>query len=192
MSDSSSRIPGWVWITTPTLAIAFAGFVIYLSTLPASDELGAIKGDARQALQQGIERAKASVADTVKDQAMREAGKPAYDFYRLLEQQKVDAPEVDAYVSTPKDATVNYEYLLQVGSFRNGDDADEMRANLLLLGMNAYSVEASINSGTWHRVFVGPFSNRSKLNKAQDILVSNNISPLLIKNPLPADSGTQQ
>tara|TARA_R110001583_G_scaffold184190_1_gene343284 strand:+ start:8360 stop:8764 length:405 start_codon:yes stop_codon:yes gene_type:complete len=102
MSDSSSRIPGWVWITTPTLAIAFAGFVIYLSTLPASDELGAVKGDARQALQQGIERAKASVADTVKNQALREAGKPAYDFYRLLEQQKVDAPEVDAYVSTPK------------------------------------------------------------------------------------------
>tara|TARA_R110001583_G_scaffold184190_1_gene343285 strand:+ start:8761 stop:8937 length:177 start_codon:yes stop_codon:yes gene_type:complete len=58
--------------------------------------------------------------------------------------------------------------------------------------MNAYSVEASINSGTWYRVFVGPFSNRSKLNKAQDILVSNNISPLLIKNPLPAASGTQQ
>ncbi|MDP2547234.1 SPOR domain-containing protein [Oceanobacter sp. 4_MG-2023] len=191
MSDSSSRIPGWVWITTPTLAIAFVGFVIYLSTLPASDEPGAAQDDARQALQQGIERAKASVTEAVKEQIAREAGEPAYDFYQLLEQQKVEAPQVDAYVSTPKDATVSYEYLLQVGSFRSGEDADEMRANLLLLGMSAYAVEANVNNGTWHRVFVGPFSNRSKLNKAQDILVSNNISPLLIKKPLPATSGTQ-
>ncbi|WP_221795651.1 SPOR domain-containing protein [Oceanobacter mangrovi] len=188
---SDSRVPGWVWITTPALALAFVGFVIYLSTLPSSDELAAVKGDARSVLQQGIDRAKATVKEKA-SASLPEEAKPAYDFYRLLEEQKVEAPKVDAYVSTPKDAEVNYQYVLQAGAFRNASDADQMRANLLLLGLNAYQEGSTVNDSTWHRVYVGPFTNRSKLNKAMDILVSNNISPLTLKRPLPQADATKK
>lgn len=177
MSDYSSRIPGWIWITTPTLAIAFVGFLFYLSSLPASDELGAVKGDAREAFQAGLDRAK-------KEVITQTTGDDVYEFYRLLEQQKIEVPEVKEYKSTPKDAKVSYEYLLQAGSFTSSEDAESMRANLLLRGLNTYQTSADIKGKRWYRVFVGPFTNRSKMNKAQDVLVSNNISPILTKKPI--------
>ena len=177
MSDYSSRIPGWIWITTPTLAIAFVGFLFYLSTLPSGNELDAVKGDAKTALEQGIERAR--------EEAARQAGaEDVYEFYKLLEQQKVEVPEVKEYKSTPKDAELSYEYLLQAGSFQAPEDAEAMRANLLLLGLTTYQKSADIKGKQWYRVFVGPFDNRSKMNKAHDILVANNISPILSKKPV--------
>jgi len=177
MSEYSSRIPGWIWLTTPTLAIAFVGFLFYLSTLPSSDELDVVKGDAKEALQAGIDRAK--------EEAVRKVtGEDVYEFYQLLEQQKVEVPKVKEYVSTPKDAAISYEYLLQAGSFRTPEDAETMRANLLLLGLNTYQEATNVKGNPWYRVMVGPFTNRSKMNKAQDVLVSNNISPVLTKKPI--------
>ncbi|MEQ3763057.1 MAG: SPOR domain-containing protein [Alcanivorax sp.] len=175
MADSGNNVPGWVWVTTPAIALAFAGFIFYLSTVPAGNELDAVKGDARKALE-------ATAAQAREDkQKATETAKPSYDFYRLLEKQTVEVQEVEAYKSTPKDAAVKYEYRLQAGSFRSEMDADRMRAQLILEGLPAYLESSSVNSSTWHRVFVGPYTNRSKMNKAQDILVSNNVSPLVLK-----------
>ncbi len=185
MSDYSSRIPGWIWITTPTLAIAFVGFLFYLSTLPAGDELDAVKGDAREAFEAGLDRAKKEViTNTTTDDV--------YQFYKLLEQQKVEVPEVKEYRSTPKDAEISYEYLLQAGSFQAAEDAEAMRANLLLLGLTTYQKSAEIKGKQWYRVFVGPFTNRSKMNKAHDVLVSHNISPILTKKPIVKKASTAE
>lgn len=175
MSESSSHIPKWVWVTTPTLAVAFIGFILYLSTIPSGDELDAVKGDAKKALQIGVEKAK--------EEAAKQVSKPSYEFYKLLEKQTVEVPEVEAYHSTPKD-DVNYQYRLQAGSFRNAEDAERLRASLLLEGMNAYREQSTVNGSTWHRVFVGPFTDRSKMNKAQDLLVERSISPLVLKEPI--------
>ena len=95
MSEGASKIPKWVWVTTPTLAVAFAGFILYLSTIPTGDELDAVKGDAKKAFEQGIEQAKKKAAEQLPE--------PSYEFYKLLENQTVEVPEVEAYKSTPKD-----------------------------------------------------------------------------------------
>lgn len=173
MAGKSSNIPKWVWLITPTLAVAFLGFILYLSTIPASNELEAVKRDARQALQQEAGKT---------EQPVKEEPEQDYDFYTLLENQTVDVPKVDAYKSTPKDgANLTYEYRLQAGSFRSQDDAERLRASLLLDGLPAYRQASNVNGSTWHRVFVGPFTDRSKLNKAHDMLVARRISPLELK-----------
>ena len=100
MSEGGSKIPKWVWITTPTLAVAFIGFILYLSTIPAGNELDAVKGDAKKALQIGVDKAK--------EEAAKKVDKPSYDFYKLLENQTVEVPEVEEYHSTPKDAEEKY------------------------------------------------------------------------------------
>ena len=176
MSEGASKIPKWVWITTPTLAVAFVAFIMFLTTIPTGDELNAVKGDAKKALQLGIEQAKKKAAE--------ELPKPSYEFYKLLENQTVEVQEVEEYKSTPKDAATKYEYRLKAGSFRSEDDAERLRGDLILQGLPAYREEKTVNDSTWHRVLIGPFTNRSKLNKAQDILVSNNISPLVHKTKL--------
>jgi len=178
MSDNANKVPGWVWVTTPSIALAFVGFIAYLSTVPAGDELDAVRGDARKVLEESAARAREDAAK------VEEAVKPSYDFYRLLEKQTVEVPDVEEYRSTPKDAAAKYEYRLQAGSFRSDVDADRMRAELILEGLPAYLESSSVNDSTWHRVFVGPYTDRSKLNKAQDILVSRNVSPLVLKQKI--------
>lgn len=181
---SDSRVPGWVWIFTPTVAIAFIGFILFLSTLPASDELDAVKGDARAVLEDSLDRAQERMFEEL-------AGQNEYDFYQLLEKQKVEIPDdIEAYVSTPKDKELSYQYLLQVGSFRSDQDAETMRADLMLMGIDSYSEDVEVKGEQWYRVMAGPFGNRSKMNKAQDILVSNNIKSIVVKKTITTETST--
>jgi cell division protein FtsN len=172
-----SKVPKWVWILTPTLAVAFVGFVLYLSTIPASDESGAVQKETQQALQ------------ALKDKAQQQqaAPKPNYEFYQLLEEQEVKVDKVEEYVSTPKGTPKKYVYRLQAASFRSQADADRLRAELILQGMSAYLESSTVKDSTWYRVYVGPFNDRSKMNKAQDELVQRNISPLVLKTPVASD-----
>lgn len=172
MANKSNQVPKWVWMITPTLAIAFLGFILYLTTIPPDSELEAVKGDARKVMQASV--------DKVKKEPVPTPQKPNYDFYKLLEKQTVEVPKVGAYKSTPKDEVV-YEYRLQVGSFRSQSDAERLRASLLLEGMSAYSQSVEANGNTWHRVMVGPFTDRSKMNRAYDELVARNIKPLELR-----------
>ena len=175
MADSGRNTPGWVWVIIPSIAVAFGAFIMYLSTVPAGDEAGAVGKDARSVIEASAEQARKDA------EKIGNAAKPSYDFYRLLEKQTVEVPDVKEYKSTPKDAATTYEYRLQAGSFRSAEDADRMRAGLLLGGLPAYTESSSVNGSIWHRVFVGPYTDRSRLNKAQDILASQNISPLVLK-----------
>lgn len=56
-------------------------------------------------------------------------------------------------------------YLLQAASFRDKDDANAMRATLLLEGMNAAVNEAPNADGAWYRVVVGPFTSEGDLER---------------------------
>lgn len=204
MSEGTSRIPKVVWITTPTIAVLFFAFIYYLSTLPAGDELAAVKGDAKKALQQGMAEAEQVVTDNVINELAGDAiksevlkdkvkqlvknkvdkEKTNYEFYKLLEQQEVDVDEVDEYRSTPRDEKPQHQYILQAASFRSQSEADSLHAQLLFSDLPATIELAQVKGSTWHRVYVGPFTDRSKLNKAQDQLVAKNINAIVIKRPL--------
>jgi len=108
--------------------------------------------------------------------------KERFEFYKMLPKSEVKTEQVDVYKSTPKDAKMQYRYLLQAGSFRKAADAERMRAKLILMGMpNAKTSKSTGQNGTWYRVRVGPFDNRSLLNRAQDKLVRQQIQPMEIK-----------
>ena len=67
----------------------------------------------------------------------------------------------DAENGPPSEAHV---YLLQAGSFLRSDDAEAMRAELLLEGMTAkVSRVPRASGGAWHRVLVGPFADRDAM-----------------------------
>ncbi|MDP6967610.1 MAG: SPOR domain-containing protein [Gammaproteobacteria bacterium] len=108
--------------------------------------------------------------------------KSSFDFYNLLPESQIEPQEVAAYKSTPKDPNKKTNTLLQAGSFRKLKDAERLRAKLILLNLpNVVTEKTTSSSGSvWYRVRLGPFANRSKLNKAEDILAQNNIAPLRI------------
>src|SRR5690606_29027665 len=73
------------------------------------------------------------------------------------------------------------EYLLQVGSFANPVDADRLRAQLLMLNLDARIEKVTIRNGElWHRVMVGPFTDQARLNNARSILVANQYNALML------------
>src|SRR5690606_12296883 len=115
-----------------------------------------------------------------------------FDFYKLLQESEVivpatEAPRADEPRINKPDAVSepggdNMEYILQVGSFSNRADADRLRAQLIMLNLEARIEQVSIRNGEiWHRVMVGPFTDQTRLNTARSTLVTNQYNALMLK-----------
>ncbi len=83
------------------------------------------------------------------------------------------------------------EYLLQAGSFSRHEDAERLRASLLLLGLDANTATVTLPGGaTRHRVLVGPFDSERLMRRAQTTLREQDIDPLpLRRRPNQAAAG---
>ena len=73
------------------------------------------------------------------------------------------------------------QFFLQAGSFRKRDDADGLRAQIILLGQNVRVETGKVREETWHRVLVGPFASREQLASAQKTLAAGGFSNLLLQ-----------
>ncbi len=162
---NSSSIPGWVWFLTGLVAGIFVSFLVYLWKFVPSDPQ-----TAEFSIQPKAEP----------DQIVEEM---RFDFYDLF--PKSEVPIVDGYNSESfrVDAGSPFDYLLQAGSFRHPDDADRLRAELILLGMEVFVKEIRIDKDTWYRVMVGPLHTDLDLNRAQDKLAEADIESLPLKVP---------
>jgi cell division protein FtsN len=115
--------------------------------------------------------------------------KPRFDFYTLLPTQTIDV-EVEPEPSRDlggqaSAATVSHTYVLQAGSFRQREDADRRRAELLLLGLEPTIQESDGENGRWFRVYLGPFSSSSAMNRARGLTASQDIDTLPLKRSIP-------
>lgn len=73
-------------------------------------------------------------------------------------------------------------YMLQAASFREASDAEQLRSRLRNLSLVAQVSQVQTSGGeTWHRVQVGPYDDTRELNRAQDLMVTQGIEPLLIR-----------
>jgi cell division protein FtsN len=136
--------------------------------------------------------------------------KPRFDFYTLLPEMEVVVPEEEVAPPPPAPplqrplpatkpaaqqpepatpaatatikATSAETYMLQVGSFRNGTQAERFKAELALLGLETSIQKVTIdNKDTYHRVRVGPFRDTGSLNKARSRLTQQGIESSIIK-----------
>ena len=71
---------------------------------------------------------------------------------------------------------------MQAGSFREHNQADELKAKLALQGITADIQTVKINADTWHRVRIGPISDMSKLNATMKRLKDNGIQAIVVKS----------
>jgi cell division protein FtsN len=73
-------------------------------------------------------------------------------------------------------------YLLQAGSFRSAEEADKLRANVLLLGLPARVESAKNDKGeTLYRIYVGSFATAEAMENAQSTLTANKINSVVVK-----------
>ena len=111
---------------------------------------------------------------------IEQASASDFTYGKMLKQAVVTPAYVPVYESTPKDPTRKTSHILQVASFKAEVDAEALQKRLIKKKLtNVQVTQSKAKSGfIWYRVIVGPFQNRSMLNKAQDILVQMNFSPL--------------
>ncbi len=108
--------------------------------------------------------------------------KPRFDFYKIL--PGVEEPATDQQLRDAKRApsAARESFYLQAGAFQNAPDADNLKARLALLGVQASIQTTTLpDRGVWHRVRLGPYGSVEELNRARDTLKNNGIDTTLIK-----------
>ena len=107
---------------------------------------------------------------------------PSFDFYKVLPS---DAP--DELPPTDKPAAPVTRYYLQAGAFHSASEADNLKAQLALLGVAAVIQTSDVpDKGVLHRVRVGPFDAMDEINRTRSLLVQNNIPTTLVKEVPPS------
>lgn len=124
---------------------------------------------------------------------------PKFDFYTILPEMEVSVPEWESEAEAPppeapgktenqKPDTEEQRYILQIGSFRDPDEAERVKAELALLGLNTEIQRVVIDGGdVWHRVRAGPYQSTATLHQMRQRLIENNIDFMLLK--LKQDNG---
>jgi cell division septation protein DedD len=159
--------PGWLWLFAGVLLGILIMSLTKLSEMPSD---------------QGTESVDNTSTENADGATGEHGTKPRFDFYTLLRESEVIVPDTPDTASPTHPANSTDIFLLQVGSFKSNRDADSLRARLLLLNLDAKIEKVSPRKNeTWHRVIVGPFSDRSELADARGKLASTGIDSLLLK-----------
>jgi cell division protein FtsN len=113
-----------------------------------------------------------------------EAAGKQYDFYEMLPKFEVVVPEKDREVKRDAPASLVERpgvYVLQAGSYRNQPDAERVRSQLALQGIQAVVQRVAVDADVWHRVRIGPIADLKELNRVRDRLRSADIDALVIR-----------
>jgi cell division protein FtsN len=145
-------------------------------------------------------------AQATVEQTQEETNKD-YRFYDLLPQQQVtpipeqaipesknqgtvvivEAPEQKAETAKPEPglvestAPVAPNYILQVRSYDDPDQADARRAEIILNGLSADVVQTTENGKVWYRVVSGPYDSQDAAIIAQQTLQHSGIDSIVVK-----------
>ncbi|HLY52586.1 MAG TPA: SPOR domain-containing protein [Steroidobacteraceae bacterium] len=122
------------------------------------------------------------------DSAAASADNPTarkYDFYQMLPNFEVVVPEKDKEVKRDLPAGAPIErpgvYVLQAGSYRNQADAERVRAQLALQGVQAKVQRVAVDTDVWHRVRIGPITSLDELNRVRKQLKAAEVDALVIR-----------
>lgn len=78
-------------------------------------------------------------------------------------------------------ATSSNSYYLQVGAFRVLEDAESLRARMLLLGLPTVIQRAEVNGIQVNRVRIGPYARLDDMNAAREKLAAENVKANVVR-----------
>ena len=184
----SSGTPGWMWLATGVLVgLGLAYMLFSKGMIPQPD---ARTVEQQQADDEG-ELAPARDSQKGEEKSSR------YDFFTVLPEMEVVVPEQElrrqkeqqeqatapqVADSQAQEASGEERYVLQAGSFRSQQDAEQMKAQLALLGMSTRVQTVTVNGTTWHRVLVGPVTGATRADEVRRQLSANGIESMVTKS----------
>jgi cell division protein FtsN len=191
-----AKLSPWVGVLSGLVIGLFVAFLVYIKMQAPSQPPAVFQENIQPPAEQTRPAAEAPAPAPQPPAPSR----PRFDFYTLLPEMEVVVPEEEIApppvpasrpaastpastpASRPPGTAPKQTYLLQVGSFRNGEQADRFRAELAILGLETSIQKVTIdNKDTYHRVRVGPFHDSVALNNARNLLNKQNIDSRVIK-----------
>jgi cell division protein FtsN len=186
-----SGAPGWIWLLVGLLVGLGLAWYLFAKGYIPQPAAETVEAEARAP-------SDAAEAEEIAP-ARQEPKKSRYDFFTVLPEMEVVVPEADlnersraqtraessqdANTTAPPPTADADQYLLQVGSFRAAGDAEQMKAQLALLGISARVQSVTVNDAAWHRVRVGPVNGARQAEAMRRRLADNGIESLVMKNP---------
>ncbi|HET7651324.1 MAG TPA: SPOR domain-containing protein [Gammaproteobacteria bacterium] len=176
----NAAFPGWGWFIVGVMVTA----LVIKAAPQIWDKLRHVKPPAI-AGQDKTPAKKPSGTTTTAPAAGTTAAPTHFDFYKLLPSFQVVIPSQDKETRSSDDTGPVSQpgtYILQVGSFQSYSEADKLKANLALLGIESSIQQVKVSDGsTWNRVRIGPIHDLKSLNNLRAKLAKNHIEPLVIK-----------
>jgi len=94
---------------------------------------------------------------------------------RLANPQPTPAPAAAPSGADP------FNYFVQVGAFRTPEDAEQQRAKISLMGLEAKVTEREQSGRTVYRVRLGPFDKKDDADKAKERLDASGVETALVR-----------
>lgn len=91
------------------------------------------------------------------------------------------APKPSAPPPASAGAAGNASYFLQVGAFRVVEDAEALRARILMMGLPVELQRAEVNGTLVNRVRVGPYSRLDDMNRVRTMLGQEKIASTVVR-----------
>ena len=166
-----------------------AGVVFYLNKSPLPFAGKAVPASAKEAPAPAAKGDKAATPNA----PLALPGKPGdpvpekrFQFYDILPGKSDAVPDKAAKPLAADEAKPGREskapLFLQAGSFSTAQDADNQKAKLAFLGLEALVQQVMVQDKTFYRVRVGPYDRLEEVNKVRAELAKAGIEAQLAKN----------
>lgn len=99
--------------------------------------------------------------------------KPRFEFYNILPKLTVQTKKSTSVVKK------HHHYDVQVASTRSYKDAEQMRARIILHGLDAHVIRVNTKSGLWYRVALGPYTSSSDAESVLKQLRKNDLDGII-------------
>ena len=170
---TATAAPAWYWLGGGLALGLFLAFLYYLATIPQAPPGTAPANPAtRAATGEGL---KFSFFTQL---PQRGAEQPAPASPPPRASQAPAQPSVKAASARP-----DRQFYLQAGSFRQREQAEKRRVQLLLLDTEASIVSVERDGQSWYRVQAGPFDSSSQVASIRGKLSREGIDSLTTTRP---------
>lgn len=149
-----SNIP-WLAVIFALILASGLGYLIYL-----------VKGSAGQA------PAEPTQEQTARPTPVDPLDQKPVEKWRYIEQ--LENKEIQ--VNVPKAEENSQPYLMQCGSFRAKDQAEQLKARIAFQGMESQVRRSEGSNGIWYRVILGPYQSKRQAEKDKHQLLRANVN----------------
>jgi cell division protein FtsN len=183
------RVALWRWALITALIIAFVVFLVYL-TQSTPKVINPEKGTATTEAGVAIDKTSSQNKPPLPEKNP-EPKAPHFEFYNILPNKELIVPEHEIKTRTREERVgkaKDSQYIMQVGSFKAVKEAEQLRAKLALMGIQAKIDKAKVgsktdkgtmNTTTWYRVKIGPYTKMTTVDMMKSRLKKKGIDTVV-------------